>query len=74
MQLRDKGTPLSPDKIHHALAGVHTIFFEDTSANKLGKMHSMLTVEAKRHLSSAGLAHRASYDNRSLLLCLIFKT
>jgi transposase len=54
-QLRENGTPLTPDKIQHALAGVHTLHFEDTSIEKLGKMESTLSVEARSIFHVLGL-------------------
>lgn len=46
--LRRNSTPLTPDKIRHALAGVHTIHFEDGSSNKEGKIESKISENAEK--------------------------
>jgi transposase len=46
--LRRNSTPLTPDKIRHALGGVHTIYFEDGSSNREGKIESHLSEDAKK--------------------------
>jgi transposase len=47
-RLRQGGTPLTPDRIRHALAGVHTMFFEQKGTDKSGKMESMLSEDAEK--------------------------
>lgn len=44
--LRKNGTPLTPDKIRYALAGVHTMAFEDQQSNKAGEMYSSLSEDS----------------------------
>jgi len=46
--LRQKGTALTPDKIRYALSKVHTMHFKDATTEKLGKMESSLTEDAKK--------------------------
>jgi transposase len=46
--LRQNGTPLTPDKIRHALSGVHTMFFEERSTNKNGKIESALSEDSQK--------------------------
>jgi transposase len=46
--MRKNGYPLTPDKIRHALSGVHTMFFEEQGSGKNGKMESVLSEDAKK--------------------------
>ena len=46
--LRKNQTNLTPDRIRHALAQVHTAFFDDGSEESEGKMPSTLTEDAKQ--------------------------
>lgn len=46
--LRRNSTPLTPDKIRHALGGVHTIYFEDGHSNRAGKIESNLSENAQK--------------------------
>ena len=45
--LRQKGTPLTPDKIRYALSAVHTIHFKERESKKAGKMQSKLDDDAE---------------------------
>lgn len=47
-RLRQAGTPLTPDRIRYALAGVHTAVFEEKDTNKQGKMESALSEDAEK--------------------------
>jgi len=49
--LKRNHTPLTPDKIRHALSGVHTICFEDGNSHKEGKVESKLSENAKKIFS-----------------------
>ena len=53
--LRQKGTPLTPDKIRHALSGVHTTIFEEKETLKEGKMESALSEDAQKIFKLLGL-------------------
>lgn len=44
--LREKKTPLTPDRIRYALSGVHTMTFEDTTTQKVGEMRSSLSEDS----------------------------
>jgi len=46
MLLRKNNYALTPDKIRHALLGVHTIYFENKNSTKEGKMKSSLPENA----------------------------
>jgi transposase len=46
--LRKKNFDLTPDRIRHALARVHTTIFEDQSSKREGRMQSMLCPDAEK--------------------------
>ena len=54
-RLRQEGKPLTPDKIRHALSGVHTMTFEEQGTNRTGKMESTLQENAKSIFKTLGL-------------------
>ena len=54
-RLRRAGTPLTPDKIRHALSGVHTLTFEDKETKRTGKMESALSEDVKNIFSVLGI-------------------
>ena len=54
--LRKNNIDLTPDKIRHALSGVHTMFFEDTNSNKEGKMESALSAEAEKIFTTLNIS------------------
>jgi len=54
-RLRQVGTPLTPDKIRHALEGVHTAVFEDKDTKKQGEMESALSEDAVKIFRVLGL-------------------
>lgn len=45
--LRKNNTPLTPDKIRHALSGVHTTYFEEEGSSLQGKMMSTISKDAQ---------------------------
>lgn len=45
--LRQNNTPLTPDKIRHALFGVHTTYFEEEGSNLQGEMLSTISKDAQ---------------------------
>jgi transposase len=53
--LRQAGTPLTPDRIRHALSGVHTTIFEEKDTNKEGQMKSALSENAQKIFKLLGL-------------------
>ena len=55
--LRRNETNLTPDRIRHALAQVHTIFFDDGSEGSEGKMPSALTKDAEQIFRVLGITN-----------------
>jgi transposase len=53
--LRMAGKALTPDRIKYALAGIHTIVFEDQSSSISGCMHSILSEDAKTIFEVLGI-------------------
>jgi len=47
LRLRQKGTPLTPDRLRYALSGIHTVIFENFGTSKTVKMPSLLSEDAK---------------------------
>lgn len=47
-RLRQVGAPLTPDRIRHALKGVHTMLFEEKTTKREGKMESGLSEDAQK--------------------------
>ena len=70
IQLRENGTPISPEKIRHALAGVHTLYFEDKSVSKTGQMHSQLSLDAKTIFQVLGLSTDRTTTADESLCCV----
>lgn len=54
--LRKNGTPLTPDRIRHALSLVHTTTFEDESTGREGIMQSVLVEDAIKIFQALGLS------------------
>lgn len=54
--LRKNNVHLTPDKIRHALSGVHTMFFEDTNSKKEGRMESALSEEAEKIFTTLNIS------------------
>ncbi len=54
--LRQKRFDLTPDRIRHALAQVHTTVFEDQSTKREGKMQSMLSPDAEKIFQVLGIS------------------
>lgn len=54
-RLRQAGTPLTPDRIRHALEGVHTTVFEEKDTHKQGEMESVLSEDAVKIFRLLGL-------------------
>ncbi|HSX38811.1 MAG TPA: IS1634 family transposase [Chlamydiales bacterium] len=54
-RLRQAGTPLTPDRIRHALNGVHTTVFEEKDTHREGKMESALSEDAEKIFKLLGL-------------------
>ncbi len=46
--LRQKGMPLTPDRIRHALSKLHTMHFKEAHTDRLGKMESSLNEDAEK--------------------------
>ena len=46
--LRQKGTPLAPDRIRHALSKVHTMHFKEENTGRTGKIESSLDEDAEK--------------------------
>lgn len=55
-RLRQEGTPLTPDRIRHALSGVHTMVFEERGTSKIGKMESALPDDAIKIFKTLGIS------------------
>jgi transposase len=53
--LRKNNTPLTPDRIRHALSGVHTTHFEEQGTDKQGRMLSTLSEDAQSIFSALKL-------------------
>jgi transposase len=47
-RLRQSGISQTPDRIRHALSGVHTTVFEEKDTNRQGKMESILPADAEK--------------------------
>lgn len=47
-RLRQVGTPLTPDRIRHALAGIHTMVFKEKVSERTGKMESVLSEDSEK--------------------------
>jgi transposase len=47
-RLRQAGTPLTPDRIRHALSVVHTVTFEERGTGQTGRMESTIPDDAKK--------------------------
>jgi len=54
--LRQNNVNLTPDRIRHALAQVHTTIFEEQSTKKEGKMESVLSSDAEKIFQVLGLS------------------
>jgi transposase len=54
--LRKNGTPLTPDRIRHALSLVHTTTFEDGSTGREGMMQSVLDEDAQKIFQTLGMS------------------
>lgn len=54
--LRQHGTPLTPDRIRHALSLVHTTTFEDESTGREGIMRSVLVEDAHKIFETLGIS------------------
>ena len=54
--LQKNNLNLTPDRIRHALAQVHTTTFEDKLSKKEGKMDSSLPVDAKKIFQVLGIS------------------
>jgi transposase len=54
--LRKNGFILTPDRIRHALAGVHTIVFQNTDTCKTGSMRSSLSEDATSIFKTLGIS------------------
>jgi len=54
--LRKNGFYLTPDRIRHALAEVHTVVFENTDTCKTGKMRSSLPEDAVSIFKTLGIS------------------
>lgn len=54
--LRQKGTPLTPDKIRYALSKVHTMHFKERGTEKQGKMESSLDADAEKIFNALGIS------------------
>lgn len=54
-RLRQAATPLTPDRIRHALNGVHTTVFEEKDTHREGKMKSALSEDAEKIFKLLGL-------------------
>lgn len=54
--LKLKHTPLTPDRIRHALIGVHTVVFIDKESQKEGQMSSALSDDAKKIFEALGFS------------------
>lgn len=55
-RLRQAGTPLTPDRIRHALSNVHTTVFEEKDTHREGEMKSALTEDAGKIFKLLGLS------------------
>lgn len=64
--LRKEGTPLTPDRIRHALSGVHTMIFEESGTQKVSEMRSSLSEEAAIILNTLKIS-----TDRSAQLCQV---
>ena len=54
--LRKNGFFLTPDRIRHALTGVHTVVFENSDTGKTGSMRSALTEDAENIFKTLGIS------------------
>lgn len=54
--LRQKGTPLTPDKIRHSLSKVHTMHFKEMDTERQGKMESSLNEDAEKIFNVLGIS------------------
>ena len=54
--LRQKGMPLTPDKIRYALSKVHTMHFKETDTERQGKMESSLNEDAEKIFNVLGIS------------------
>ncbi len=70
IQLRENGTPLPPEKIRHALAGVHSLCFEDKGIKKTGHIHSQLSSDATTIFQVLGLSTDRSTSVDNDLCCV----
>jgi transposase len=54
--LRKNNVDLTPDRIRHALAHVHTTIFEDRSTKREAKMQSILSLDAEKIFQVLGIS------------------
>lgn len=64
--LKQRGVPLTPDRIRYALSSIHTIDFEDPKSKKGGTMYSNLSEDALNIFNVLGLSME-----RSTSLCCV---
>lgn len=54
--LRQKRTPLTPDKIRYALSQIHTVCFKEEEVGSRGKMESTLTADGEKIFRALGIS------------------
>jgi transposase len=63
--LRQKSTPLTPDRIRYSLSKIHTMHFKDSTTNKQGKMESNLPEDAEKIFMAIGISTERTVGTNS---------